>query len=238
MLRRLTRLIALPAIALLTLAPTGTATRAPAGAPTVRGDWNNRVTITPGGGHMLGNPAATVKLTEYASYTCSHCAEFEIQANGALRISYIASGQLAYEVRHYVRDPIDMTVALLANCGAPNRFFLNHAAFMRSQRTWMQLLTDAGPATRARWNTGTMVVRRRAIATDLHLYDIAATRGYDRNTAERCLADEAMATRLAAQTEEGNRLQITGTPSFLINQSLLLATYDWATLRPQLAARF
>ncbi len=234
MLQRMAKLICLPAIALLALAPTP----APTPNRTARGDWNNRVTLTPGGGHLLGNPAATVKLTEYASYTCSHCAEFEIQANGALRVGYISGGRMAYEVRHYVRDPVDMTVALLANCGASNRFFLNHAAFMRSQSTWLRPVANASPATQARWASGTMAVRRRNIASDLHLFEIAATRGYDRTTAERCLADEAMATRLAAQTEEGNRIQITGTPSFLINQSLLLATYDWPTLRPQLDARF
>lgn len=225
------RLLALPLIAVLTLGPTPAPTAAP------RANWNNTVTLTPGGGHLLGNPSARIKLTEYASYTCSHCAEFEVQASSALRVGYIASGRLAFEIRHLVRDPVDMTVALLANCGAPSRFFLNHGAYMRSQATWMRPLQNASPAMQARWTTGDMATRRRNIATDLHLYEIAATRGHDRQTAERCLADEAMAQRLAAQTQESQTIGIAGTPSFLINGALLLATHNWQALRPQLDAR-
>jgi protein-disulfide isomerase len=205
--------------------------------PIVRGNWNAMTTLTPGGGHLLGNPAARIKLTEYASYTCSHCAHFEVQANGAIRIGYVASGNVSYEVRHYVRDPVDLTVAMLVNCGTPSRFFLNHSAFMRSQATWMLPLQHISPALQARWSTGDAATRRRNMASDLHLYEIAATRGYDRATASRCLGDEAMARRLADQTNEGNQLQISGTPSFLINGSLLAGTFDWTTLRPQLDAR-
>lgn len=232
MIKFLLRLVALPLAAILVMGP------APARSPAPRLNWNNTVALTPGGGHLLGNPNAAVKLTEYSSYTCPHCAEFEVEANGALRVGYIASGRMSFEIRHLVRDPIDMTVAMLANCGAPSRFFLNHAAYMRSQSTWIQPLLSASPAMQARWNTGPMVQRRRNIATDLHLYEIAATRGYDRTTAERCLADEAMAQRLTAQTSETDALGISGTPAFLINGSLLLATYSWQMLRPQLDARF
>ena len=41
------------------------------------------------------------------------------------------------EVRHLIRDPIDMTVAMLTNCGMPARFFGNHNMFLASQNTWI-----------------------------------------------------------------------------------------------------
>ncbi|MCB8828310.1 DsbA family protein, partial [Escherichia coli] len=39
-------------------------------------DWTRHVTQTAKGAFVLGNPAAPIKLVEYGSYTCSHCAAF------------------------------------------------------------------------------------------------------------------------------------------------------------------
>ena len=38
------------------------------------GDWTKTVTETPAGGYVMGNPEAPVKVVEYASLTCNHCA--------------------------------------------------------------------------------------------------------------------------------------------------------------------
>lgn len=209
-----------------------------AGKPApARGNWNGTYTVTPGGGHMLGNPAAPIKLVEYISYTCPHCAHFEIEADGPLKMGYVASGRVSVEVRHMLRDPIDLTVAMLTNCGPPTKFFLNHAAFMRRQSSWIQPLASPTPAQQQRWGSGDPVVRRRNIASDFHFYQIMATRGYDRVAADRCLADPALAQRLAQQTEAGGALGITSTPSFVLNGLLLSATSDWQALQPQIDAR-
>jgi protein-disulfide isomerase len=207
-----------------------------AAAPKTVG-WNYTVTRTAAGSHVLGNPAAKVKLTKFISYTCPHCAEFEVQADGALRLGYVATGKVSVEVRHYLRDPIDLTVALLTNCGAKEKFFLNHAAFMRSQKVWIGKMASASEAQRARWTSGTLAARTRAVATDFRFYEIMASRGYDRMASDRCLGDAAMAQRLAKQTEEGEKLGIHATPSFAIDGALLIGTHDWALLRPQLDAR-
>lgn len=209
---------------------------APAPAPR-KANWSAMVTLTPGGGHMLGNPAAQLKLTEYVSYTCPHCSDFEIQSDTPLRLAYVPSGKLSVEVRHLVRDPVDLTAALLANCGAKEKFFGNHAALMRSQKTWFAIYSKPGKAQQTRWTSGTMPARSMAIASDLGFYRIMATRGYDRPTLDRCLSDVTMAQRLAEQTEQAHKLDIHGTPSFAINGMVLIATHDWATLRPQLEAR-
>jgi hypothetical protein len=49
--------------------------------------------MTSDGGHLVGNPGAAVKLVEYVSYTCPHCAHFEVEADAPLRLSFIASGK-------------------------------------------------------------------------------------------------------------------------------------------------
>ena len=47
------------------------------------GDWAEVVEQT-ADGFRMGNPNAPVKLVEYASPTCSHCAEFSEQGAPAL----------------------------------------------------------------------------------------------------------------------------------------------------------
>jgi len=207
-------------------------------APAPRGNWLTTVSVSPNGSHLLGNPAAPVKLIEYVSYTCSHCAHFQRDAETPLQLSYVQPGKVQVEVRHLVRDAIDMTAALMTNCGAPNRFYLNHSLFLRSQDTWMARLNRASEAQRARWNAGENVARMRAIASDLGFYAMMAQRGYDRQALDRCLADTALAKRLAAQTAQAQELGVQGTPSFLLNGVLLAATHDWQSLNTQLQARF
>ena len=201
-------------------------------------NWNVRVSVTPEGHHVLGNPAALVKLVEFVSYTCSHCAEFERRADSAMRLAYVAPGKLSVEVRNFVRDPVDLAVALLTNCGPPQKFFLNHTAFLRSQDRWIDTLATASAAQRARWQHPDMPTRMRHIATDFRFYEIIATRGYSRQQADACLADGAEARRLAEQTTAAQKLEITGTPSFMLNGTLLAGTHDWQTLDMQLRARF
>ena len=41
------------------------------------GDWSTIVSATPEGGFVMGNPNAPVKLVEFGSMTCPHCAEFD-----------------------------------------------------------------------------------------------------------------------------------------------------------------
>lgn len=200
-------------------------------------NWNQTVTVTPAGNHVLGNPDADVKLVEFVSYTCPHCAHFEEQADSAMRATYVAQGKLSVEVRNFLRDPVDMTVALLTNCGPPSKFFANHTMFMRSQDKWIAPLGTAGPTQKQRWSSGTFATRTRAIATDFGFYKMMQDRGYDRPTIDRCLADETKAKRLAAGTDEAQEAGVMGTPSFSLNGDLLAGTHTWATLYPQIQAR-
>jgi protein-disulfide isomerase len=230
MTTRLIRLAALAAAALLSIG---------AGKPAApRGNWLAAISVMPGGSHALGNPNAPVKLVEYISYTCSHCAHFQEQAELPLRLAYVQPGKVQVEVRHLIRDPVDMTVALLTNCGPPASFFANHNLMLRSQKSWIAVLEKASAAQKARWVTGANLARMRAIAADLGFYALMARRGYDRPTLDRCLADLGTANRIAAQTVEAGKAGVTGTPAFLLNGALLAGTYDWPGLDAQLQARF
>ena len=180
-------------------------------------------------------PDAKVKLIEFFSYTCPHCAEFAQQGEGAIKIAYLAPGRMNVEYRHLIRDPVDLTVGVLVNCGAASKFPGNHAAFIMTQSRWIGPLARATAAQQQRWRTPG-AVGRRAIATDFGFYPIMERRGYRRTDVDRCLADEATVRRLAdTSAREWDRPGIDATPSFAINGNVMPGTHTWAALERQLA---
>ena len=206
--------------------------------PAAKVNWNNVVVRTPLDSHLLGNPNAQVKLVEYISYTCPHCAHFQQESETQLRLGFIATGKGSIEVRSFVRDPVDLTASLLTHCGPASKFFGNHSAFLRHQTTWMAPLASLTDGQKARWSSSDFAARTRAIASDLGFYSLMEARGYGRPELDRCLADKALAERLAKNTKDaGDKDFVNGTPSFLLNGVPLSGTYSWAALKPQIEAR-
>ena len=64
-------------------------------------NWTTAGTATPTLGHRIGNPAAKVKLTEYISYTCPHCAAFTREGEGP------SAGLCRHDRFAQVRRPAD-----------------------------------------------------------------------------------------------------------------------------------
>lgn len=211
---------------------------APLGTVNSKANWNATVARTAEGGHLLGNPAAKVKLVEFVSYTCSHCARFERESADQLRLGLVLPGKGSVEVRNFVRDPIDMTIALLTRCGPKEKFFANHTAFLRSQDNWIKPLLSPSPSQQQRWFSGDLATRLRYIASDFGFYEKMRTLGYNRQTVDRCLANTSLAEQLARQTQDmQTRFNVEGTPTFMVDGIVLAGTHDWRSLRPQLEAR-
>ncbi len=226
------------ALASLAVAADAAQTRkraAPPARPQSQGpNWQTTVELRDNG-HVLGNPDAAQKLVEFVSYTCSHCYEFSRTGDVAIRALLVPQGNVSYEIRHLLRDPVDLTAALLTNCGEPEKFPGNHEAIMAKQPEWLETARKATQAQRTRWNFGTNAARWRAIASDLGFYDILEARGYTRTALDRCLADDAKANALAAATQRDvETFDLKGTPSFVLNGKLLDGVYSWDTLRPVL----
>lgn len=216
-MKRIARALAAAVIATLAIGATGS--------------WTSTVSETKGG-HVMGNPAAKTKVIEFVSYTCPHCANFEQEAGDAIKLGWVQPGKVSVEVRHIVRDPIDMTAAILTNCGAKDKFFQNHTAFMLAHKTWMAKAQLALPSQRQRWSSGTNPQRWRAIASDLGFYEMMETRGYSRPQVDQCLADEASARRIAEESAGNSETYgVTGTPSFALNGKLLKGVHSWKALQ-------
>ena len=200
-------------------------------------DWVSIVTATPAASHLQGNPQAPIKLAEYVSYTCSHCANFQKQAHAPLQIGYIGSGKVSVEIRHLILNPVDMTVTMLTHCLAPNRFMQAHNMFLQSQDTWLKRVAATTSTQQQRWNAGPYPARMRAIAADVGLYAMVERYGLTRVAADRCLADEGLTRRLMEQVVEAERLGVNGTPTFMINGEVVAGVHDWTGLDQQLKSR-
>ena len=100
------------------------------------GDWSEITTLTDRGSYLLGNPNAPVKLVEYASITCPHCAEFAESAARPLRERYVRSGQVSWEYRPYMIFPTDPGIFLLLHCLGPQPFFRVSEQLYAEQNDW------------------------------------------------------------------------------------------------------
>jgi protein-disulfide isomerase len=195
--------------------------------------WSEVASFTPEGGVVEGNPNAPIKLVEYASHTCSHCAEFSVKAAEPLRTKYVESGKVSYELRNQIHDPIDLTFAVLARCAGPEAF---HAF---AEQGWANL---EGMFANVRANEAALQAATQAqgaarfdgIANAAGLYDFFAQRGVSRDQARTCLAKEQTATQIAANSDtQSTELNVAGTPTFFINGSNV-GTQTWETLEPMI----
>jgi protein-disulfide isomerase len=194
--------------------------------------WLTTFTMSAMGGHIIGNPAAPTKVVEYASYTCGHCAHFEIDEAPLLKNAFVATGKTSFEIRNLVRDPLDLTAALLARCGGKGRFFGNHKQLMATQGQW----ADGGKlskATEAKLAADDLVGFMQGAYTELGLNTIMQVRGVTTAQAKLCLADAKALAQVIAMTDEADAIGVTGTPSFTINGKLV-AGHDLAAIKPHL----
>ena len=200
-------------------------------------DWNHVVTLQPNGAYMLGNPAAKTRLVEYFSYTCSHCAHFMVDAMGPLRTGWIRQGLVAIEFRNLVRDPYDATAALLARCGGKARFLANHEALFNNFEAWMPKIEAFAAARDPNTPARDQATALSEIADKTGLTALFAKRGLTEAAQRACLGDNDQFSSIIAMTKEATeKMGVTGTPSFLVNNKLIEDAHNWATLKPELPA--
>jgi protein-disulfide isomerase len=203
-------------------------------APPAGKAWNEMIAVTEDGGYRMGNPEAPIKLVEFASLTCSHCAEFAEASAVELAETFVASGRVSYEFRNFVRDPIDITAAQLVRCAPPEAFFALTDQVLAFQPALFENWQKAGEAQLKAIDTLPVEKRGLGIAQAAGLTDFFATRGISRDQAATCLADPAKAQDLARRTEaQSKQFDITGTPTFVINGSKVQGN-TWAEIKPLL----
>ncbi len=226
---RLSLKAAVGAAALLCLLPTGPA--AAQGAPATQRDWSRNVVQTSEGGFRMGNPDAPVKIVEYVSLTCDHCAAFARTGMPALVRDYVRAGRVNLEYRNFVLNVVDATAALLARCGGPQRFFPIADRMLATQNEWMPRIGNLTQAQQEELGALPPTQRLARLAEHGGMIRIATQQGLGPDQARACLGDPAGLNRLAEMARTASAAGIPGTPAFLINGERVEA-HDWATLEP------
>jgi protein-disulfide isomerase len=201
-------------------------------AAPVQRDWTRTVVATPEGGFRMGNPAARVKLVEYGSLTCSHCAAFAAEGVEPL-MAYVRRGRVSYEYRNYVLNGIDVVATMLARCSGPAHFFAMAHDLYATQPTWVGRINGLSDERRAELNAMPEAQRRRRLGELGGLTQLAGRHGLTAARAGQCFADPAGLDRLDRMVEAAGALGVTGTPTFFLN-GRMVQTNLWAGIEPLL----
>ena len=196
-------------------------------------DWTAVARQTPAGAYVVGNPAARVKLVEYFSYTCPHCAAFSAESAPVLTARMIRSGSTSVEYRHFIFSPLDLAAAMLARCTGPRGFAATTEHLFERQGEWVTRGSDWLGANGQRVALYPRLGQLRAIADGAGLTEMVRARGLPPAAVDRCFADAGEVDRILKMTQDA---PVRSTPSFFLNGKPLPPTTTWATLQPLLRA--
>jgi protein-disulfide isomerase len=200
------------------------------------GDWSEIASMTDRGSFLLGNPNAPVKLVEYASITCPHCAEFTETAATPLREHYVRSGQVSWEYRPYMIFPTDPGIFLLLHCLGPQPFFRASEQLYADQANWVGRVQALTAEQQQQFQNMPPLQRAGAMVHAAGLDQFFRQRGLPEARINACLADTAAFDQLQQISTRGNNEDnISGTPTFMINGDNV-GTLSWPDLEAKLRA--
>ncbi len=146
----------------------------------------------------LGSPDAKVKIVEYASFTCPHCAHFHEDVFKKLKADYIDTGKVHFTLREVYFDRYGLWAAMMARCGGEMKYFGVADILFSTQAEW------AGS------EDPTTVVN--------NLKTIGLSAGMTAEALDACMQDAATADALVKQFEANMAAdQVEGTPTLFIN---------------------
>lgn len=198
--------------------------------------WSDVVAKNADGGYVMGNPNAPIKLVEYGSLSCPHCAKFAQDGYEQLATEFVGSGRVSYEFRSFAIHPQDVPLTVLAQCGSTEAFFpLIHQIYSNFDAMNAPL---ADPATQPKIDAAQKVAppqRFVAIAEALGYTEFFAQRGIAVDQAKACLINSANAQGVADHAQKYGDAGITSTPTILINGTKLDSA-AWEDARKALMA--
>lgn len=149
----------------------------------------------------LGDPNAPITVVEFADFGCVYCRQFHLRTFGALRAEYIDTGKVYYVYKDLpVTSRQGALAAQAAECGgAQGRYWALHDALFDAPEAWDGEDADA-------------LARIRAAAAEVGLDPVAL---------EACVAQGDQLPNVDRNVAEAQRLQLYGTPAFLVNAKLL-----------------
>jgi protein-disulfide isomerase len=183
---------------------------------------NSSAPVLTDAGVAFGNPTAKVKVVEYASASCSHCARFDAEVYPAFKSKYIDTGLVRYEFREFITPPEQYAAAAfaLARCAGAAKYMSVVEAAFRGQTEMFATQDMRGP-----------------------LLKVAQSAGMNEDQFTKCVSDPAGLKAIADRVQKAATVDhIDGTPTIQVNGKqvgqgeISLANLD-AAIQPLLAKK-
>jgi protein-disulfide isomerase len=143
----------------------------------------------------LGNPDAKVKIVEYMSMTCSHCADFHNKTLDEIKTKYIDTGKVYFVIREFPLDPLAAAGFMLARQAPGGKYFEVVSYLFKTLGEWAYVEDPLSG-----------------------LRNVSKQFGYSPATFDAALTDQKLLEDLNATRKRGaDDFGITGTPTFFIN---------------------
>jgi protein-disulfide isomerase len=153
--------------------------------------------IEPGGGHYLGGVRPVLTVTEFSDYECPFCRQSHTQLRALLE-RFPTELRLVH--RHY---PLDQS------CN------LSLATQMHQNACFAAAVAECAGAQNRFWEANDYLFAEARLLHSRSNSEIARDLGLDPAAFETCLRERGPRS-VAIDVDEGNRLQIQGTPTFVI----------------------
>lgn len=151
-------------------------------------------------GYFLGNADAPVVITEYADYQCPACQTFDMVQFPDIVRQLVETGKVRWRYRDFPLNshPFARLAAHSAACADDQgRYWEQHASIYQGQSNWAR---ETEPS-------GTFRGYAERLGLDLKVYD-------------ECMMSAKYAGRIQASYDEGVRVGVNATPTFLIGDRL------------------
>lgn len=143
----------------------------------------------------LGKEDAPVKIVEYMSMTCPHCAHFATTTFDQIKKKYIDTGKVRFIIREFPFDPRAAAAFMLARCAPPEEYFPMVEMLFKQQVTWAA--ADDGRAA---------------------LLQMSKLAGFTEDSFTKCLTNQKLLDDVNSVRERGAKeFGVNATPTFLIN---------------------
>jgi len=148
----------------------------------------------PLGDVVMGDANAPVTIIEYASMTCSHCANFHTTTYPEMKKKYIDTGKVKYILREFPLDPLAAAGFMLARCSGGDKYYPIVEMLFQKQGDW---------------------VTQNPIPP---LLALAKQAGFTQESFESCLKDQKILEAIeSVRTYGAEKLGVNSTPTFFIN---------------------
>ena len=145
---------------------------------------------------IMGNPKAKVRVDEYASLSCPHCAQFNNEVFPAFKAKYVDTGKVSYVFHEFITPPEQVAVVgyMLARCVPSSKYYAVIDDLFRRQAKIYETHDLKGP-----------------------IMEAGKAVGLSENEVGACLQNQKTLDAVYARVEEGVSAGISSTPTFLFN---------------------